>query len=244
MRTLLTMSRPLARGGPLSLSRPLVGSWTPVQLGAQMAAWFDPTIASTITLNGSTIAQIDDISGNGRHAAQGSGASQPTYTANQTLFSNLPSMTWPNASNSRSLVTPTFAAQEWYFIVAFANGVRSTWYITSQGLFSSSNNVAVTVIGLNAAVTAATSLWYTVNQFNTIRTNGAASTVDANAGTTAIPMPAIILQAQRAGGALTPNAGWMIGGDRNFANRGWSGPYGEIVACATALGTSDREMEL
>ena len=67
--------------------------WTPAELdGVQL--WLDASDASTITLNGSTVSQWDDKSGNNRHATQATASNQPTYTTaglngkNVLTFSN------------------------------------------------------------------------------------------------------------------------------------------------------------
>lgn len=52
--------------------------WTPAALGAPLALWLDANDASTITLNGSTVSQWGDKSGNGRDAVQTVAASQPS----------------------------------------------------------------------------------------------------------------------------------------------------------------------
>ena len=56
-------------------------AWTPAELGASLALWLDADDAETITLNGSTVSQWDDKSGNDRHASQATAANQPNYTA-------------------------------------------------------------------------------------------------------------------------------------------------------------------
>ena len=56
--------------------------WRPADLGASLALWLDADDASTITLNGSTVSQWDDKSGNGRNVSQATAANQPTYTLN------------------------------------------------------------------------------------------------------------------------------------------------------------------
>ena len=53
--------------------------WSPVALGSALSLWLDAADASTITLNGSTVSQWSDKSGNGRHLAQSSAALQPAY---------------------------------------------------------------------------------------------------------------------------------------------------------------------
>jgi len=56
-------------------------AWTPAQLSG-LALWLDAADASTITLNGSTVSQWNDKSGNGRNASQATAANQPTRTLN------------------------------------------------------------------------------------------------------------------------------------------------------------------
>ena len=57
-----------ARGAP----------WTPADL-PDKALWLDAADSGTITLNGSTVSQWNDKSGNGRNVAQSNAAKQPTY---------------------------------------------------------------------------------------------------------------------------------------------------------------------
>jgi len=67
--------------------------WTAAELGG-VQVWLDASDASTITLNGSTVSQCDDKSGNNRHATQATASNQPTYTTaglngkNVLTFSN------------------------------------------------------------------------------------------------------------------------------------------------------------
>ena len=50
--------------------------WTPALIST--ALWLDANDSSTITLNGSTVSQWNDKSGNARHAVQGTAGKQPT----------------------------------------------------------------------------------------------------------------------------------------------------------------------
>ena len=72
-----------ARGLPGAARRGGVAAvlWTPADLGADLALWLDADDASTITLNGSTVSQWDDKSGNGRNVSQATASDQPTYSA-------------------------------------------------------------------------------------------------------------------------------------------------------------------
>lgn len=70
----------------LGLGKTLVKSsgfralWTPANITT--ALWLDANDASTITLNGSTVGEWRDKSGNARHASQPTAVNQPEYTAN------------------------------------------------------------------------------------------------------------------------------------------------------------------
>jgi hypothetical protein len=51
--------------------------WTPALLRSSVAVWLDAAEASTITLNGSTVSQWNDRSGNSRHLTQATATQQP-----------------------------------------------------------------------------------------------------------------------------------------------------------------------
>lgn len=55
-------------------------AWTPANVGT--TAWFDAADATTITLNGSTVSQWADKSGNAANIAQATASQQPSYSAN------------------------------------------------------------------------------------------------------------------------------------------------------------------
>lgn len=54
--------------------------WTPAALGLLLALWLDANDSSTITLNGFTVSEWQDKSGNNRHASQATVGSRPTYS--------------------------------------------------------------------------------------------------------------------------------------------------------------------
>lgn len=55
--------------------------WRPNNIGSSLALWLDAEDTTTITLNGSSVSQWNDKSGNGRNVTQGTAANQPTYQA-------------------------------------------------------------------------------------------------------------------------------------------------------------------
>jgi hypothetical protein len=62
------------------LLRPLATGFDPRRI-AGLELWLNPADTATLTLNGSTVSQINDASGNGRHFVQSTGGSQPGQTS-------------------------------------------------------------------------------------------------------------------------------------------------------------------
>jgi hypothetical protein len=62
------------------LLRPRATGFNPKSISG-LAAWYDASVASSITLNGSTVSQWSDLSGNSRHQVQASASLQPNYNA-------------------------------------------------------------------------------------------------------------------------------------------------------------------
>ena len=61
------------------LLRPLASGFNPKSI-ANLGLWLDASDTSSLTLNGSTVSEWRDLSGNGRHAVQASAALQPGAT--------------------------------------------------------------------------------------------------------------------------------------------------------------------
>ena len=75
-------------------------SWLPTDLGADLALWLDADDVATISLNGSTVSQWDDKSGNDRHASQATAANQPEYTSSG--LNGKPVLTFHGSTDSLS----------------------------------------------------------------------------------------------------------------------------------------------
>ena len=81
----------LLLGAPPWITNP----WTPANI--QTALWLDAADASTITLNGSTVSQWSDKSGNGRHVSQATASQQPNWNA--TGLNNKPILTFDGSND-------------------------------------------------------------------------------------------------------------------------------------------------
>ncbi|CAB4200314.1 hypothetical protein UFOVP1355_39 [uncultured Caudovirales phage] len=78
-----------------SLASKRSGAWTPAQLTT--ALWLDANDTGTITLNGSTVSQWADKSGNTRNAVQATAGNQPLY--NTTALNSKPSLVFDSVND-------------------------------------------------------------------------------------------------------------------------------------------------
>jgi RHS repeat-associated protein len=91
--------------GSTTISAGTLRLWpSPVSSGLQY--WYDPSDASTVTTTtGNRVTQINDKSGNGRNAAESTNG--PIYTASNSTFNNLGTLTYNNANQWLASVNPT-----------------------------------------------------------------------------------------------------------------------------------------
>ena len=94
------------------LLRPRATGFNPKSISG-LAAWYDASNAASITLNGSTVSQWSDLSGNGQHQVQGSASLQPNYSAT-------------NANGKPALTT---TGTQWMQASAFASSSAATIFL-------------------------------------------------------------------------------------------------------------------
>lgn len=115
------------------------GAWSPANLSpAQLLQWLDATDQETVILNGTRVAQLNDKSGNDKHASQATVAYQPIYVSSGTLnYMN-------HEGTTDYLISPS---------VTDENGVTSFFVFAtvhfSQDLLQSSNRYAFRMWGNN-----------------------------------------------------------------------------------------------
>lgn len=102
------------------LLRPRATGFNPKSISG-LAAWYDASVASSITLNGSTVSQWADLSGNGRNQSQATAASQPTY----------------NATGLNGKGTLTTTGTQWMQASAFATAAGGAYTVFSVLKFDS-----------------------------------------------------------------------------------------------------------
>jgi hypothetical protein len=211
------------------------GFWTPAQLGSALALWLDAEDTASITLNGSTVSQWDDKSGNNRHATQATAANQPEYVASTAVLGGKPSV-GATAATGYGLVgtiTPSFAAREWLLVTAYLDGVTALFPggNTFPTLMSGPEAFGFERAGVGSSGTAG---WWSTSMWAAFPYRNGAETTS----TTALPMPATLL---RFDGPNTVTQTWGIGFNQATTNRTWRGPIGEVIAVGETLSTADRQ---
>lgn len=93
---------------------PHTSSWTPASL-PNLVAWYDASNAGSITQSGGFASQINDLSGNGYHLTQGTGASQPATGAN--TINGLNVLTFDNVDDNMAANTVPFTPPYSIFLV-------------------------------------------------------------------------------------------------------------------------------
>lgn len=204
------------------------GLWTPAQLST--ALWLDAADAGTVTLNGTTVSQWRDKSGNGNNATQSTAANQPTYSAANAVLNGKPSVGATTYLGLVGMITPSFTAREWFVVTAFVNGTTALFSEFST-ILSGPGAFGAERAGMGEAAAAN---WVAGTWGGYPFRNGAATT-----STTALPMPATIL---RFSGASTVTQSWGIGFNQLVSNRSWHGPLGEVIAVGALLSTADRQL--
>lgn len=107
--------------------------WTPAEL-PNLALWLDADDAATITLNGTTVSQWNDKSGNGRNVTQAVAANQPTYTA--TGLNGKPVLTFNGTNSFMTFQTAFGTVTEFNAVVVWrtnASGVGNFDYLYQIG---------------------------------------------------------------------------------------------------------------
>jgi hypothetical protein len=217
--------------------------WTPSQIST--ALWLDAADSSTITLNGSTVSQWSDKSGNARHATQPTAANQPAYSA--TGFNSRPGVVF----------TPPDSLSTGVTLATMFQADSSGGYLVGQGTTTTSGLPSFNVPWF----------WGDSNGYKGVWIRNQTPTVvgmynwDANEDTVSTPYvfstPSMIegshsggniLIRLNGGAASTAPTGstqvrtgivWIAA--RSLNGNNLNGSIGELVLTNTALGETDRQ---
>jgi len=116
------------------LLRPRATGFNPKSISG-LKVWLDVASTSSLTFNGSTVSQVNDLSGNGFHATQSTGNNQPTYQATgangkPTLYFDSTDIMATTASVSDYVSAPTTAPTFTSIMACFMLPTASSGNIT------------------------------------------------------------------------------------------------------------------
>lgn len=172
----------------LSTPTSKVIDWVPTNI-ANCKIWLRADLG--ITLNGSTVSQWNDQSGNSNNASQGTAAKQPTYTASDSSYGNQPTLTFASAS-SQEMALVSLQPNQPYTAYAVC---ESTSGATNQAVIGDGNPTTLYYISGTPLVFAGSNLSSGINTrvkaalcgvFNTttsaIYVNSSTAAASGNAG--------------------------------------------------------------
>jgi hypothetical protein len=201
--------------------------WTPSQIST--ALWLDAADASTIVLNGSTVSQWNDKSGNDFHLSQATAADQPAYEA--TGFNGLPTVNWAAINHALRTSMSLPATDLNLFCAADSNSLTQSTYIldieTARRVFTTSGQIFSG--SWNPATSPITGAGQRIYGFTTGPTNQIIYE-NGTAKSTLAPIPAGVV------------SGIVALGNRFGANNfGMNGKMSEFVFVSGTLSTTDRQ---
>ena len=215
-------------------------SFNPASISG-LQLWLDADDSETITLNGSTVSQWDDKSGNGYHCVQGTASNQPTYVTAAQNGKNVVRLDGGNdymqnstntivgGSNARTVFVACKNTDASGITYPFGLGTRAN--VGSGQIFFISSEVAVRVSFGN--IIWSTSL-YSSAGIITIQTNGTNVTqllgwLNGSSLSVSSSMSA----------TLNTQVGYMIGD--SIGSSTWYGDVMEIIVYDSELSTANRE---
>jgi hypothetical protein len=225
--------------------------WTPAQLPG-LALWLDADDASTITLNGSTVAQWNDKSGNARHASQATAANQPTRTLNGLGGRTV--VTFDGTDDWLGLSASVFSNQlSWsYAAVALKNSATEPVCLFTERVASNQASIGVlaassTILNRAGGTDAATVIEQTeaaafpVNAAQILGsvqapTSGSAYRNGNLTASNSATKASLAFRALAIGGNQLSNTSPAAG------QQWWPGPVGEVVITDTTLSTTNRQL--
>jgi hypothetical protein len=215
-------------------------SWTPAALGASLALWLDADDASTLTLNGSTVSQWNDKSGNARHVSQATAANQPTLTASG--LNGKPVVTFDGVNDRLVTASTTLGITNSASLIVVAQPSSRT--PPEQGIAGSdslTNRFGLFITGSNAM------RWNPISGGSTVQAisvTGAQILVGtAQSGNSALFRNGTSIATGTAATATMENTPFNIGNMLPGTTLPhFSGPIAEVLVLPSSLSTTDRQL--
>lgn len=236
--------------------------WEPAELGSSLALWLDAADASTITLNGSTVSQWSDKSGNGNHVSNATAATQPAYLT--TGWNGKPTVSFTRlgleflfkqdvanfSANSDFTIASAFefleTANNWDMIAGWRNAANSSGggggSPILQGMSFSQFQIGfhnTDLVDTRIKVDVTTRLnkkLATISRSGGTNGNGGAATVTST-GFSQATYQTDATQTWNSAAAT----GFQIGGRQQSATSYGNKNISEVIGCNTKLSTENRQ---
>ena len=231
----------------------ITSGWNPSQLGADLELWLDAEDASTITLNGSNVAQWSDKSGNSRNATQATAAAQPLYAP--TGFNGKPTVRFDQDFLIETTTQFPLIARTVFFVVNETTSVPNAGILSvlpEEGQFNDWNRPDAVSLetGNNLqqiAVFGSTFYSYSLVVPPGVLTSGIYGEVKSAGmgkmfvnGSDEITDTTFTEFSAQSGGGYLLGARWLSGAV-NSTTYGLRGDIGEVVYVGATLSTEDRQ---
>lgn len=94
-------------------------NWDPVSyFGSRLKGYWNANVLSSITF-ATGVSQLSDLSGNGHHMVQATGANQPTYPSNDQTIGGAGHLLWPSSLSNNVGLVASITLAEPYTIIWF-----------------------------------------------------------------------------------------------------------------------------
>jgi hypothetical protein len=210
--------------------------WRPSDLGADLALWLDAEDTDSITLNGSTVSQWSDKSGNGNNVTQATASAQPAYTAGAVTFDGVndaliaaTSILTNNFTGTLTMMSvSSFLSGESGYLYGAVDTTGSAFYqsITQMTLANTLSGAASNLVNHNFTLPSMNIAGAVYN--NTIVNYSFNGNITNLAGTYNF---------------AAPTTEFTLGNRRNGTSAAtyWQGSHHELIVTNTALTVADRQ---
>lgn len=203
--------------------------WTPAEITT--AAWYDASDSDTITESGGSVSQWDDKSGNGRHAAQGTGANQPVLV--QNTLGGLPGIDFDGSNDILSLGGTNFATRNVFAVINAEDGPDFSYW---NWVFGTQEGTDVPALfGQGGGTNILTEIPIKFGRDATLYLNGSGTL--NNYIEDFSPLSDYKFVAVIGNSASAVKGGWQIGN----GDGAWDGKINELIVTTTACDAATRE---
>ena len=225
--------------------RAAMSTWLDLPVSTNVELWLDANDSSTITLNGSTVSQWDDKSGNNYHISQATASNQPAYVTSVLNSKNIVRFDGVNDIMSNASAQPVAGSASRTIFYVFSCNSTFNGSNYEYGLyFGLASPVNGGVIAISQELAVRVSNGYRVfNQSNDDGSHAVISAVQDGTNVSNYSMwkngSALSATTTRSR-ALNIGPGIHLGAHPVIAN--WfDGDIAEVIVYSSALSTSDRE---